>query len=167
VLLAESFSGPVGVAIAASAASNLKGLILCCSFASNPLPVFGSLSRLIGLSPAVKVPNAWAAPWLYAGHATPQLRKLHAQAMDKVSAATLRARVAAILAVDYSAKVRDVNVPMLYLLATADRLVPRSAFEKIRRLRPGIEVREFDAPHFLLQTVPWSASERVKVFLDR
>src|SRR5690349_18711401 len=47
VLLAESFSGPVGISIDASAPSNLRGLILCCSFASNPLPVFGPLSRLI------------------------------------------------------------------------------------------------------------------------
>ena len=38
--------------------------------------------------------------------------------MSKVAAATLRARVAAILAVDYTAKLRDVKVPMLYLLAT-------------------------------------------------
>jgi pimeloyl-ACP methyl ester carboxylesterase len=58
VLLAESFSGPVGVSIAAAPPANLRGLILCCSFASNPLPVFGPLSRLIAVSPAIKVPPA-------------------------------------------------------------------------------------------------------------
>ena len=33
VLLAESFSGPVGIAIAASNPAGLRGLILCCSAA--------------------------------------------------------------------------------------------------------------------------------------
>jgi len=38
VLLAESFSGPVGIAIATATPARLKGLILCATFASNPLP---------------------------------------------------------------------------------------------------------------------------------
>ena len=167
VLLAESFSGPVGISIAASAPANLRGLILCCSFASNPLPVFGPLSRLIGFSPAVKIPNAWAAPWLYAGHATSRLRELHAKAMSIVSATAMRARVAALLAVDFTTKLRDVKAPLLYLLATEDRLVPRSAFEKIRELRPETEMREFNAPHFLLQSAPLPVSEVVRAFLLR
>lgn len=167
VVLAESFSGPVGITIAASRPANLRGLILCCSFASNPLPVFRHLSRLIGLGPAVKIPPAWAAPWLYAGRSTPTLRQLHEQAMSQVSAATLRARVAAVLAVDYTAKLREVGIPMLYLLATEDRLVPRSALENIRRAKPDTSVAEIDAPHFLLQTAPTLAAESVKAFLHR
>src|SRR5512134_1470741 len=85
VLLAESFSGPVGVAIAAAPPRGLRGLILCCTFASNPLPVLGPLRRLLAAFPAVKVPPRLFAPLLYAGHGTPQLRQAHAQAMAKVS----------------------------------------------------------------------------------
>jgi pimeloyl-ACP methyl ester carboxylesterase len=165
-LLAESFSGPVGIAIAASAPPGLKGLILCCSFASNPLPVFGPLSRLIAVFPAMKIPPALFAPFLYAGHATTELRRAHAQAMAKVSASTLRARVSAILAVDCCALLRRVRVPMLYMLARADRLVPRSASQKIERILPDIQTVEFDAPHFLLQTRPELAAVRVKSFIN-
>src|SRR5512138_2251270 len=67
ILLAESFSGPVGIAIAASPPPGLKGLILCASFAVNPLPVFGPLSRLIGLLPFGAMPPRLAEPWLYGG----------------------------------------------------------------------------------------------------
>jgi pimeloyl-ACP methyl ester carboxylesterase len=152
VLLAESFSGPVGVSIAAAPPANLRGLILCCSFASNPLPVFGPLSRLIAVSPAIKVPPAWFAPFLYGRHVTPALRRAHFAAMAKVKASTLRARVAAILSVDHSALLRRIGVPLHYLLARQDRLVPRAALERIRRVRADIGVDEIDAPHFLLQT---------------
>ena len=166
VLLAESFSGPVGIAVAASNPPGLRGLILCCTFASNPLPVFGPLSRLIAVFPAMKIPPALFAPLLYAGHATEELRRAHAQAMAKVSAATLRSRVSAILSVDYRALLRRVKVPMLYLQASADRLVPRSALRKIERIRTDIQVAEFDAPHFLLQTRSERVAIRVKAFVD-
>jgi pimeloyl-ACP methyl ester carboxylesterase len=165
VLLAESFSGPVGVSIAASGDFRLKGLVLCASFAANPLPVFGPLSRICAALPAVRLPPALFAPWLYAGFATPELRRAHAAAMNKVSASTLQARVAAILRVDYLAQLRLIQVPMLYLLATSDRLIPRSALGKIQRVRPDIQVAEFDAPHFLLQTRPRETADRVARFL--
>ena len=38
VLLGESFSGPLAIAIAATPPPGLRGLILCCSFARAPAP---------------------------------------------------------------------------------------------------------------------------------
>src|SRR4051794_22308791 len=38
VLLAEPFSVPIAIALAAAAPPGLIGLMLCCSFASNPHP---------------------------------------------------------------------------------------------------------------------------------
>jgi pimeloyl-ACP methyl ester carboxylesterase len=43
VLLGESFSGPIAIAIAASSPPGLLGLVLCCSFARNPLPLVATL----------------------------------------------------------------------------------------------------------------------------
>ena len=114
----------------------------------------------------MKIPPALFASLLYAGHATEELRRAHAQAMAKVSAATLRSRVSAILSVDCRAHLRRVNVPILYLQARADRLVPRSALRKIRRIRTDIQLAEFDAPHFLLQTRSERVAVRVKAFID-
>jgi pimeloyl-ACP methyl ester carboxylesterase len=165
-LLAESFSGPVGVSIAAAPPANLRGLILCCSFASNPLPVFGPLSRLIAAFPAMKIPPALFAPFLYAGHATPELRRAHSSAMAKVKASTLRARVAAILAVDQSALLRRIQIPIHYLLARGDRLVPRAAYQRIHLLRPDIGLDEIDGPHFLLQTKAVESAARVARLMD-
>jgi pimeloyl-ACP methyl ester carboxylesterase len=165
LLLAESFSGPVGLSIAASEPPRLRGLILCCSFASNPLPVFSPLSRLVGFLPAAKLPARWLAPFLYAGHASPALRRLHADAMAKVSARALRARVASILGVDRTPLLHRISVPMLYMLARQDRLIPRSAFNKIDRLRPDVQLQQIDGPHFLLQTQPARSATVIRDFL--
>jgi pimeloyl-ACP methyl ester carboxylesterase len=165
-LLAESFSGPIGISIAATAPTRLRGLILCCTFASNPLPVFTPLAKLFGKLPAVRIPPAMAAPWLYAGRATPELRRAHASAMKQVSAVTLRARVAAVLALDYRTRVPCIEVPVMYLRAKADRLIPVAAGRAIFDLRPGVKMVEIDAPHFLLQTEPELCAKAVEEFME-
>lgn len=167
VLLAESFSGPIGISIAASAPPRLKGLILCATFAANPLPVFGPLAKLVGAAPAMRVPPALMAPWLYAGRGTLELRRPHAKVMLQVAASTIRARVAAILAVDYRPLLRRIGVPMIYLRANADRLIPKSAGLAIRERRPDMEFFEIDAPHFLLQTEPQACAAAVMSFIQR
>lgn len=167
VLLVESFSGPIGIAIAASTPSNLRALILCVTFAANPLPFFGPFSRVLGTLPSARLPPQLAAPLLYAGRATPELRRAHARAMARVAPAAVNARVAAILKVDYRAMLRRVPVPLLYLRATADRLIPASAHRAIQQLRPEMETAEIDAPHFLLQTEPQRCVAAIMSFIHR
>ncbi|HYJ41090.1 MAG TPA: DUF3658 domain-containing protein [Steroidobacteraceae bacterium] len=166
VLLAESFSGPIGISIASTAPPGLRGLILCGTFASNPLPWLGPLANAIGRLPAMRMPPALAAPWLYAGRATPELRRAHASAMARVSAVTLRARVVAALGVDYRSLVSRIEVPMMYLRAKSDRLIPAAAGQAIVDLRPETTMVVIDAPHFLLQTEPEVCARAVEKFLE-
>jgi len=165
-LLAESFSGPIGVSIAASSPPHLKGLILCSSFASNPLPALGPLATLFQWLPAVRVPATWTAPWLYAGRETPELRRAHGDAMSKVSREAIHARVAAVLTVDQRPLLARIKVPMLYLCATADRLIPVAAGRAIIDLRPEVEWVEIEGPHFLLQTEPDACARAVEKFME-
>jgi pimeloyl-[acyl-carrier protein] methyl ester esterase len=166
-LLAESFSGPIAISIASDPPSRLKCLILCGTFASNPLPLFGAFAKLVGSAPAIRVPAALTAPWLYAGRGTPDLRRAHAKSMSQVAPSVLRARVAAILAVDYRPLLRRIEVPILYMRALADRLIPVSAGQSILQLRPDAELAEIDAPHFLLQTEPEACAAAVLNFIQR
>lgn len=166
VLLAESFSGPIGIAIAASRSPRLKGLILCASFASNPLPLFSPFSRLITALPAIRVPPALAAPWLYAGRATPELHRTHAAALARVSPRVLATRAAAILSVDQRARLAQIDVPMLYLRAARDRLVSKASARAVLEARPGTQLAEFEAPHFLLQTEPVACAAVTREFLQ-
>jgi pimeloyl-ACP methyl ester carboxylesterase len=117
--------------------------------------------------PAARVPASMSAPWLYAGRATPELRRAHAHTLSQVSPATLRARVAALLSVDRRLQLRRVDLPMLYLRAKQDRLVGEKCWHAIRAVRPQTELAEFDAPHFLLQTEPAACAARVEEFIQR
>ena len=167
VLLGESFSGPVAISLAASRPDQLRGLILCCSFANNPLPALGWLRGFIAAAPAIKPPFALAAPFLYGPWLTPELRGIHEDVIATVSPAALQTRLQAVLGVDVLDRLRDVTVPMLYLQAKSDRLVRRSALDRMRRVRPDIEVCECDGPHCLLQVRPVETAGAVAAFLRR
>jgi sigma-B regulation protein RsbQ len=117
--------------------------------------------------PTPKIPPSLMVPWLYAGRSTPALRCAHAAAMAKVSGQVIRSRVAAILGVDQRAMLPRIAVPMMYMRARHDRTIPASAGRAILALRPDIELSEFDAPHFLLQTEPEACSSAIIDFLRR
>jgi pimeloyl-ACP methyl ester carboxylesterase len=51
-----------------------------------------------------------------------------------------------------------IRVPTLYLRATEDRFVPRSAAAPFARLASGARVVEIEGPHFLLQANPVEAA---------
>lgn len=167
VLLAESFSGPVGISIAAAPPPGLRGLVLCATFASNPLPMFKPLAGLARLLPVPRLPTSIAAHWLFPDRGTPELRRAHAAAMRSVSMRALGARIAAVLSVDKRDLLAKITVPMLYLRANQDRVIPRAAGLAILNLRPDIALAKFDAPHFLLQTEPAACAATVLEFARR
>ena len=164
VLLAESFSGPIAVSIAASRLAGLRGLILACSFARNPIPMLAPLGPLIRLLPIRSMPPALLS-WPTLGRfATPTLRSQLREALGRVSPSVIRKRLRAVLEVDVSALLVEVGVPVLYLRASEDRLVPRSASDDLAAT-PRLRVAEVEGPHFLLQANPSAAAEMVQAFL--
>ena len=84
-----------------------------------------------------------------------------------VTPEALRARMRAVLAVDVSAKLSQLRAPVLYLRAKRDWVMPRAAGELIVKLAPHTQVAEFDAPHFLLQTVPTETARIVAEFCSQ
>ena len=85
--------------------------------------------------------------------------------MSEVSPLTLRSRLQAVLAVDVAAGLRSVDVPVLYLRASEDRLVPRTATRLMKQIKPDMRVVDIAAPHFLLQANPKAAAEAVAGFM--
>ena len=152
VILGESFSGPIAISLAAAAPPQLKGLILCATFARNPRPAFSWLRSLVPLLPVKAAPMRVLSHLLLGKFACEELRNALAGAMAKVQASVLRTRVAEVLRVDVTSKLAALGIPTLYLRATQDRLVPASAARYIAALNPRVQVTDIDAPHFLLQT---------------
>jgi pimeloyl-ACP methyl ester carboxylesterase len=164
VLLGESFSGPIAISIAARQPPLLRGLILCCSFAKNPRPALSPLRSLVKWLP--DRPPLAPLEWFLAGRfASPQVREALARALAQVSPAALRARMTAVIAVDVVPVLSSISVPILYLRALEDRVVPFSASEIILGKVPSVKRLDLAAPHFLLQTVPKEAGSAVHQFM--
>ncbi len=166
ILLGESFSGPIAISLAAERPAQLRGLVLCCSFARNPRPSLGPLRILLPLLPVMPRPLGLLA-WLLMGRlATDALRQALAQALRQLTPPVLTARLRAVMRVDVSAALCRVTVPILYLHATEDRVVPAAALDHIRALQPEMQVVPVAAPHFLLQTRPDEAAQAVLGFIS-
>ena len=152
VVLGESFSGPIAVAIAARAPPGLLGCILCASFVTSPRAILRVIKPLLHVFPPQWIPEAVAAHFLMGRFASPELRGLHTRVLRRVSPKTLASRL-------------EELVPTLYLRATEDRLVPRSAAAPFARLASGARVVEIEGPHFLLQANPVEAARVIRDFV--
>lgn len=165
VLLGESFSGPIAISLAASASDQLRGLVLCCTFARNPRPFFSGLRSLVGFLPLALAPVSVLGRVLLGRFSTQALRLALARALAPVSASALRARLQAVLGADVSAKLSAVKVPVLYLRASRDLVVPASASQLAVQLNSRTKVVELEAPHFLLQAAPTESAKVVAAFV--
>jgi pimeloyl-ACP methyl ester carboxylesterase len=166
-LLAESFSGPLGLRIAALHPENLRGLILSASFARNPLPWAGWASPLAQFVPLKSLPR-WLRAVLMWGSGRARAAPAKAdRALSGVDRAVLRRRVRAVLAVDDRHLLSLVRVPVLLISARRDRIIPRRAGELLRQGLAHAEHQEIDGPHLLLQAAPCECAQAVVAFIDR
>ena len=159
IVLGESFSGPIAISLAASKPPGLVGLVLCCTFARNPRPTHACFKSLLGLVPFNLIPKMFQSPFIFGRFSSPSLRAEHRAAVSQVSNDALRSRIKAIFEVDVSVKLRQITLPVLYLRASEDRMVPKAASEYIRRTAQNVRVIELEGPHLLLQVKPSPAAE--------
>lgn len=167
VLLAESFSGPVGIRVAADPPPGLAGLILCGTFARNPLPWLRAVRALAVRVPFKSLPRWLRAPLLW-GSGDPRRAPLRAErASAGVSPAVIRRRLHEVLTVDVTRQLAAIGLPTLILSATRDRIVPRAAARLLVQGRAEAEVVDIEGPHLLLQARPAESASAVLRFLRR
>ena len=165
VVLGESFSGPLAIRVAARAPAGFIGLILSASFAANPYPWLGWARPLATHLPVKSLPRWLRAPLMWGSVAPDRAPSQMQRAMSGVSAAVIRQRIAALLAVDDTHALKQVRVPTLVLRALADRVIPKAATRRILKTLPQAELVEINAPHLLLQTRPKECAAVVLRFL--
>ncbi|MCA8981978.1 MAG: alpha/beta hydrolase [Planctomycetes bacterium] len=161
VLVGESYSGPLAVALAARPRGDLRGLVLVASFVTRPawrgwrwLPW-----RALFALPAPVMALRWAL-----GLDGPAGADHFRVAVREASPEVLAARVREALAVDVREELRAVRCPVLYLVAARDRIVAKRCAREVAALRPGAVVETLDAGHPLLQLVPDAAWGRIAAF---
>lgn len=166
-LLAESFSGPIAIKLAAERPPDLRALILCCSFASNPRPGLVGLRGLIAYIPFARLPAAPLLSLLLGAGASGALRAWVGTIVGGLPSALVAARLQAVMRVDVRAALERLLVPVLYLQAAQDRLVPPASGEEIRRRCADCSLLSLPGPHGLLQVEPEAAARQVQGFVAR
>ncbi len=167
ILLGESFSGPVALALAAERPEGLQALVLCGTFARNPRPGLAWLAAPAGLLPPFRLPFGALRFLLLGGWATPPLLDLARRMLPAVPKATLRDRLLAVARVDQTPLLAGIQVPALALVAAQDRLVPLSAVRHLRRHLRNLDVVRLQGPHWLVQARPEAAAQALRDFLAR
>jgi pimeloyl-[acyl-carrier protein] methyl ester esterase len=167
VLLAESFSTPLAIQYAAQNPPNLKGLILCAGFASSP--VAGSKSAVavaaVRLFMRVTPPAAVIKMFLVGRRAPASLVEAVRAAVSSVRSEVLIARAQSIFACDVREELARIAMPILYLRAMQDRLVPARCMEEVLNIHPSAEVASIPGSHLLLQREPKETAAAVASFL--
>jgi pimeloyl-[acyl-carrier protein] methyl ester esterase len=111
-------------------------------------------------------PVAVLATALLGKFSTPQLRALLKSALKQMAPSVLRHRLAEALRVNVGEKLKVVKVPLLYLQASSDWVVPGTAWAKVSSALPGARVRVVSGPHLLLQSNPAESAKAIHEFLS-
>jgi pimeloyl-[acyl-carrier protein] methyl ester esterase len=174
MLLAESFSGPLGILLAAENFQRFKALVLCATFARCPsrlaavfAPSLNWLSIYTPMFPllSLAMPQVSIEQSLFNQAVPAELRDRLAMVLKQNRTAVSQARLRAILNVDVRESLKRVEIPITYLRANQDRLVGAFCVEEMTRIKSDIEVFKFDAPHCILQVcAPEISSLLVKRF---
>lgn len=166
LIVAESFSGPLAVRLAAAEPTGMVGAVVCASFVRHPWPRFlrhlpvETLFRL-------RFPPGFVRLILAEKGISAKLMDLFYRVIVYSPPAVIAHRARAALQVDETEALRRCRLPLLFLSATRDRLIQSRSTALVRRVRPDLPVVPVDAPHFLLQLRPEECLPAIEEFLGQ
>jgi pimeloyl-ACP methyl ester carboxylesterase len=111
------------------------------------------------------LPDFAIRAFLVGGNASSALRASVRTTVSSVKHAVIAARLHFVLGCDVRKELGDVAVPMLYIQANQDRLIPGACRNEIHRIKPEMAVRTIDGPHLILQREPQRTAEVVAEFV--
>jgi pimeloyl-ACP methyl ester carboxylesterase len=166
VLVAESYSTPVAIQLAATRPGNLKGLVLCNGFATSPFKGWRRFAAKL-LSPLLfRLPHTSAVidHFLIGLDPEPSLRHLVRRTIASVKPQVLSARLVSILECDVRADLARISIPTLYLRGQNDALIGGASVDEILSENRIVSVESIPGPHLLLQREPQRSAEIIQRF---
>ncbi|MEO1159329.1 MAG: alpha/beta hydrolase [Pseudomonadota bacterium] len=164
IVVAESFSGPLAIELAAAKPAHLKGLVFVATFAKAPRTLPAAVLRLLDLVPFhLKAFSVMAQPLMMGRWRNRVFTNLFHDNNKAVPARTIRGRIRELLGVDCTAKLSMIDVPYIYIGASKDLPVPLRAADDFRA--GAQSVRLVEGPHFLLQAQAKTVAEHVMAFV--
>jgi pimeloyl-ACP methyl ester carboxylesterase len=166
VIVAESFSGPLALKLAAQTPLGLRAVILVATFVRCPVRVPRMVAPLVRPGWFRAPPPAWVVRrQLVGADASDALVFAVQRANASVHPEVLAGRLREVIRVDASQELRRCSVPIFYLAGRQDRVVRRFNVEGMKRIRPSLEIAELDSPHLVLQCQPKASAEQTARWL--
>jgi pimeloyl-[acyl-carrier protein] methyl ester esterase len=167
VLVAESFSGPLALRLAARKPSGLKAVVLVATFVLSPVAPKRVLLPLVRPWLFRRPPPTWLVRrYLVGEDASATELEAVRTAVATVAPEVMAVRLREILRVDAREALRSCPVPVTYLRGTRDRLVPASMMERMKKLLPSMACVEFDAAHLVLLRRPVESAAAILQVLN-
>jgi pimeloyl-ACP methyl ester carboxylesterase len=162
VVIAESFAGPVAIALAER--RPVAAFVFCNSFVVAPRArSFRWLASPLFFR--LPMPGVLLRRYMVGATADETLVREVSDAVAAVPAEVLASRLKSVLELDARDAFGRCVAPMLYLRGTEDRLVSESASHCMAALRP-MSIVPVPGPHLLLQANPAGAWRAIVPFLD-
>jgi pimeloyl-[acyl-carrier protein] methyl ester esterase len=166
VIVAESFSGPLAIRMAAARPSGLKAVVLVASFARSPRRFPAFCAAILYLLPIRSVLLIRLTRWFLVGNwGARDFPEAFVKITGPVPLKTLAGRLRAVLKVNVVDDLKAGEGPRLLVVASGDRLVPASRAGDFRAA--GWEVETVDGPHFLTLTRPQAVAHVISAFLAK
>jgi pimeloyl-ACP methyl ester carboxylesterase len=166
VLLAESFSGPIGLQLLSEPPNNLIGVIFVATFARHPSPFLLDLgiylSQKLLFNLFAKTP---LGRFFCLGGASADAVAIFREALEAVKLSVLSNRLK-ILAELPPPPETSFSGPCLYLQAGNDRLIPERAIIPLQQHLPQLQVEQLAGPHIILLAHPESGAKLISDFIS-
>ena len=155
-LVAESFSGPIAISLLANKPFDFSASVLSATFSRSPMPLLTRFSRLIPeIAFEYSLLNRVILDFFGTDKETDQSVKDQIyKVSEKSSSKNFKTRIQLINSLDVTSQLKEVKVPLLYIRASNDRIVPAHSGPDISRHVKEMEIANVEGPHMILQARP-------------
>ena len=162
-LVAESFSGPVAMAIMAQPPGQIGPSVLSSTFARSPL---AALTRMSNYVPEQMFSIGALSDFCLDVYEVndedfSETQPLPLNVMEQLDGVLLKHRISVLSRIDVSALLPGIEIPILHLHGTQDRIVSETDALMLQSNLPDVNRIDIDAPHLLLQTHPQQCAELI------
>ena len=161
ILVGESFSGPIAARLINH--PQLCGIIFCASFLTSPRPLLLNLLSYLPVSLIIRCPlPSFLLRFACFGYRCPsRILESFRQTIRAVSPEVFAYRIRLLRVVNDLWRITDSPVPLGYLKASNDKLVPAARSSEIKQEYHRLRIEEVAGSHFLLQGSPAAAKDAI------
>lgn len=165
ILIAESFSGPIALRVAALHHQPPLAVVLCASFLKCPAPrLLIKIIRFFARFLVLCSPPKCLVRYFLLGDASEDLLTSFYDAISTVNPRVLEHRLSVLQSFNDEGTMYTKH-PLLYLWAIKDRLISFRNVSYLQRRYPAALVEKIESPHLILQVEPHASIQAIRKFL--